>query len=102
MDELILSRNLSRLTAEAENSLVGCLLVEPEDTVREITGILSEGDFQSENAKVIYSLAVELINAGRACDPVLIQSEDVKRWNPIDKRNKIRQRESKRNLEIVR
>ena len=83
MDEMNLL-NALRLTAQAENALVGCLLVEPADTVATIKGILSESDFQSQNARIVYATAVDLVSSGKPCDPVLIQSEAAARGTVLD------------------
>lgn len=73
-----------RYIAQAENSLAGCLLVDPEQTVHAIQGIVTVGDFQSDAARAVFTAALALVNGHKACDPVLIQSEAVKLGIPVD------------------
>ena len=76
-------RNLEYI-AQAENNLAGCLLMEPEETLRQIAGIVSSGDFLSETVKAIYTAASFLVNTGRACDPTLIQAQASSSGVPVD------------------
>ncbi len=85
MDE-ILSSERYRYIAEAENSLAGCLLVDPQETLRQIRGIVAAGDFQTDKAKVIYTVAASLTDRGKDCDAVLIQAEAVKNGLPLDQK----------------
>ena len=83
MDEF-LSVNDYRLTAQAENALMGCLLVQPAETVASAKGILAESDFQNSFAKTVFAVAVDLVSSGKPCDPVLIQAEAAKRGIALD------------------
>ena len=69
---------------QAENSLAGCLLVTPEETIHKVAGIITAGDFLSDSVRRIYTAAKSLVTAGRACDAVLIQAEASKGGAPID------------------
>lgn len=60
---------------DAERSLAGCLLVYPSETIRDIRGIVSAGDFIDENAAALFAATLALISADKPCDPVLIQEE---------------------------
>ena len=64
-----------KYVAQAENSLIGCLLVDPENTLHLIRNIVTAGDFQSEAGRTVYTSAVNLIDNGKPCDVVLIQAE---------------------------
>ncbi len=64
-----------KYSAQAENSLAGCLLVDPEATLREVREIITADDFQSDACKAIYQAAAALIDSGNPCDAVLIQNE---------------------------
>lgn len=64
--------------ALAENSLAGCVLVATAETLTDVRGIVSEADFQNEQARAIFAAASRLNAAGQASDPVLIQSEAAK------------------------
>lgn len=70
--------------AYAENALVGCILVYPEQAVADIRPIVSASDFYFDDPRTIYSAALSLISAGRPCDPVQIQAEAVKLGHPVD------------------
>lgn len=74
----------SQFIINAEYSLAGCLLVMPEETTQRIKAVVSSGDFLSDTVRRIYDATVALVNAGRACDPVLIQAEASKAGTPID------------------
>lgn len=67
----------------AENSLAGCVLVAPTETLKDVRGIVSESDFQNEQARAIYAAAARLNAAGQACDPVTIQAEAAKNGKEI-------------------
>lgn len=62
----------------AENSLAGCILVAPSETLADVRGIVSESDFQNEQAREIFAAASRFVAFGQACDPVLIQAEAAK------------------------
>lgn len=70
--------------AFAENALVGCILVYPEQAVADIRPIVQVSDFYFDDPRAIYASALSLISAGKPCDPVLIQAEAVKLGQPID------------------
>lgn len=74
----------STFILRAENDLAGCLLMEPEETLRQVRGIVTSGDFLSDTVRRIYVAAAALVHAGKACDPVLIQAEASKAGTPID------------------
>ena len=61
--------------ALAEDSLAGCLLVEPTATLRDCRAIVNASDFQSEAARAIFTAALTLDAAGKTADPVQIQAE---------------------------
>lgn len=73
-----------RYISQAENQIAGCLLVDGENTIRLIRGIVDAADFQSAEARNIFLATINLIDAGKACDPVLIQEEAAKRGTPLD------------------
>ncbi len=75
---------MNEYIAQAENSLAGCLLVTPEETIRKVAGIIAAGDFLNDSVRRIYTAAKSLVTAGRACDAVLIQAEASKGGTPID------------------
>lgn len=70
--------------AEAERSLAGCLLVQPEETVGLIRGLVSSGDFQDAEARVIFESATSLVNSGKPADPVIIQARAAEAGTPLD------------------
>ena len=74
----------SQFIINAEYSLAGCLLVMPEETTQRIKAVVSSGDFLSDTVRRIYDATISLVNAERACDPVLIQAEASKAGTPID------------------
>ena len=49
-----------KFSAQAENALAGCLLVKPEETLREIREIITADDCELENVKAIYRAAAAL------------------------------------------
>ena len=84
MDEWYYPENAWMYSAQAENALIGCILVAPEKTMESIRGIVSAGDFQTGNGKAVYLAAAELIDEGAPCDPVLIQERAAKRGLPLE------------------
>ena len=75
MDELYFSKEQYDYILKTENSLIGCLMVNPQKTMRYIPGIVSAGDFFTETGKAAYSAARALIDNGKDCDIILIQEE---------------------------
>lgn len=74
---------MNTYSAQAENSLAGCLLVDPERTLRDVRGIVCAADFQGEAARAIYNAVSTLVAKGEPCDPVLIQAEAERQGRPI-------------------
>ena len=70
--------------AQAENSLAGCLLVDPEHTAKAIRGLCAADDFQNEQASAVYTVSLYLLGAGKPCDPVTIQAEAAARGISLD------------------
>ena len=75
MDELYVAKEQYDYILKTENSLIGCLMVNPQKTMRSIRGIVSAGDFFTETGKAAYSAARALIDNGKDCDIILIQEE---------------------------
>ena len=50
---------MNEYIAQAENSLAGCLLVTPEETIRKVAGIIAAGDFLNDSVRRIYTAAVK-------------------------------------------
>ena len=69
---------------QAELDLAGCLLVEPEETIRTTTGIVSSGDFLSGAVRALFKAAASLVHAGKACDPTLIQARAFNDGTEVD------------------
>lgn len=85
-DEKYLYGDNLKFAAQAENALIGCILVSPEETVNAVRSIVAVNDFQSEAGKAVYRAAAELIDAGEPCDPVLIQEKAEKLGFALDSR----------------
>lgn len=60
------------LSRQMEASLAGCLLLEPADVLSNIRDVVSESDFDTQQAKAIYLAVSALIATGSPCDPNLI------------------------------
>lgn len=84
MDELYFSKEQYNYILKTENSLIGCLMVDPQETMRSIRGIVSSGDFFTETGKAAYSAARALIDNGKDCDIILIQEEAEKQGIQLD------------------
>lgn len=63
------------LVIQTENSLAGCLLIEPIRVLTEIRGLLSTSDFLSAPARAIYEAAADLVDHNKPVDANLIQAE---------------------------
>lgn len=70
-------------TALAENSLAGCILIEPTAVLKDIRGLVGESDFQGEQARAIFAAASQLVAEGKAADPGLIQATAAKQGREI-------------------
>lgn len=66
---------LHALSANAENSLAGCILIQPQEALAAVRGIVSESDFYFDTPRAIFIAASSLLAAGKACDVILIQEE---------------------------
>lgn len=66
---------LHALSANAENSLAGCILIQPQEVLAAVRGIVSESDFYFDTPRAIFIAASSLLAAGKACDVILIQEE---------------------------
>ena len=86
MDDSYIPEESWRYAAEAENALIGCILVAPEITIEKIRGIVAIEDFQTEAGKAVFIAASDLIDEGAPCDPVLIQERASKRGLILDSR----------------
>lgn len=84
MDDYLISPEAWKVNAQAENALIGCLLVDAENTLRLIRGVVSAADFVTDAGKAAYMAAVSLIDSGKPCDPVLIQAEAAKLGTPLN------------------
>lgn len=73
-----------KITAQAENALIGCILVDARNTLRLIRGIMNASDFRSDVCRNIFTAASNLINAEKPCDPVQIQAEAERLGTPAD------------------
>lgn len=76
--------DLHRIAAQAENGLAGCILLEPQETLARVRGIVSGSDFYFDAPRAIYSAASALIAAGEACDVIIIQREAEKQQKKVD------------------
>lgn len=68
---------------EAELYLMGCLLIEPRQTVADIQGIVSISDFRDEDARAIYTATQQLVAEKGTIDAVLIQQRADANGNPV-------------------
>jgi len=72
------------VVARAERDLMGCLLVDPAQTLKAIRGIVSVSDFSNDAARAVYEAAVSLVDSGRTVDPTMILAHASERGTPID------------------
>ena len=84
MAEIYLPPNSQRVASQAENSLAGCLLVDPETTFKEIQGLVKAGNFQSDMCRAVFIATASLVSCGKPCDPVLIQAEAARLGQILD------------------
>lgn len=67
----------------AEESVVGCILVDAQRTLPTIRGILQPGDFAEANARAIFRAAVELDDNRLPIDPVTLQQKATEMGSPV-------------------
>lgn len=60
------------VAARAELDIMGCLLVDPAETLQAIRQIVSVADFQNTATQAVYSATMSLIDHGEAADATLI------------------------------
>ncbi len=84
MDDLLIPPEEWKVTAQAENALAGCILVDADNTLRLIRGIVRASDFQSDECRTVFLAAAGLIDNNKPCDPVLIQAEAQRLGTPLD------------------
>ena len=80
MPELDLSKELGRkmpFSAEAEQSVLGSVLIDP-DCFNRLTGILSESDFYVEDHRLVFAAMQNLFSESRNIDPVTLINAVVK------------------------
>ena len=58
---------------QAENSIAGALLIEPENVLSSVRDIVRESDFLSEYARAIFTATAALVDHGKPCDANLIR-----------------------------
>lgn len=75
MNEIYISDEQFKYVAQTENSLVGCILVDPCKTMKLIGGMVRAEDFLTESGKAVFLSATSLIDSGKDCDVLLIQAE---------------------------
>lgn len=82
--DLGLDTKLNQLSAHSENGLAGCILIQPQEVLAAVRGIVSESDFYFDAPRAIFIAASSLIAAGKACDAILIQEEAEKLQKKVD------------------
>lgn len=68
----------------AEESLFGCLLVEPTETINAVREKLRAADISQEYIRAAYTAACSLVSEGASVDPVAIQDRAQKNGTQID------------------
>ena len=74
MPEFDLAKELGRkvpFSAEAEQSVLGSVLIDP-DCFNRLTGVISESDFYMEEHRLIYAAMQSLFAESRDIDPVTL------------------------------
>lgn len=67
----------------AEESVIGCILVDAQTVLPTIRGIVQPGDFVEANARAIFRAAVELDDNRLPIDPVTIQQKAAEMGFPV-------------------
>lgn len=60
------------VVARAELDIMGCLLVDPAETLQTIRQIVTEADFKNTAAQAVYAATMSLVDHGEAADATLI------------------------------
>ncbi len=95
MPDFDLAKELGRkvpFSAEAEQSVLGSVLIDP-DCFNRLTGVLSEGDFYLEEHRLIYAAMQTMFAESRDIDPVTLINSVV--------RESARQAESRRDYRAI-
>ena len=85
MDELLLSQTPEyRIAVQAELDILGCLLVDPAETLGRIRGIVSPGDFMNGKAAAAYRAATALEGEGKDVDVLMIRKKALELGEGLD------------------
>lgn len=74
MDTFLLAVEDQKITLQSEFNVIGCLLVDTENTLEQIRGIISPDDFRNETCEALYRATLELSANNQPFDPILIQN----------------------------
>ncbi len=84
MEAFLMAAEEQKVVLQSEFNVIGCLLVDTDNTLKMIRGIITPDDFQNETCQSLYRAALDLAADNQPLDHILIEKRAIELGLQID------------------